>query len=180
MGIFTCLLYTSYSESKVIDSRPADEGASIRRRRECLSCGKRFTTYETVESLPMVVVKKDGSRQSFERRKVLGGMIRACEKRPVPLAELEKIAEEIEQDLQNSMEREISTDASGEKVIDRLRSVDQVAYVRFASVYRQFKDIDTFMAVSYTHLKQRRRRHCRCKAAVPGRTAGAGIFGGRL
>ena len=138
--------YCGYGESKVIDSRPAAEGTSIRRRRECLSCGKRFTTYETVESLPMVVVKKDGSRQSFDRRKVLGGMIRACEKRPVPLAELEKIAEEIEQDLQNSMEREISTEAIGEKVMDRLRTVDQVAYVRFASVYRQFKDIDTFMA----------------------------------
>ena len=137
--------YCGYNEGKVIDSRPADEGASIRRRRECLSCGKRFTTYETVESLPMVVVKKDGSRQSFDRRKVLGGMIRACEKRPVPLAELEKIAEEIEQDLQNSMEREISTEAIGEKVMERLRNVDQVAYVRFASVYRQFKDIDTFM-----------------------------------
>ena len=137
--------YCGYSESKVIDSRPADENSSIRRRRECLSCGKRFTTYETVESLPMVVVKKDGSRQSFDRRKVLGGMIRACEKRPVPLAELEKIAEEIEQDLQNSMEREISTEAIGEKVMVRLRNVDQVAYVRFASVYRQFKDIDTFM-----------------------------------
>ena len=137
--------YCGYSESKVIDSRPADENSSISRRRECLSCGKRFTTYETVESLPMVVVKKDGSRQSFDRRKVLGGMIRACEKRPVPLAELEKIAEEIEQDLQNSMEREISTEAIGEKVMERLRNVDQVAYVRFASVYRQFKDIDTFM-----------------------------------
>ena len=138
--------YCGYSESKVIDSRPADEGSSIRRRRECLSCSKRFTTYETVESLPMVVVKKDGSRQSFERGKVLSGMIRACEKRPVPLAELEKIAGEIEQDLQNSMEREISTTDIGEKVMDRLRNVDQVAYVRFASVYRQFKDIDTFMA----------------------------------
>ena len=137
--------FCGYNESKVIDSRPADEGSSIRRRRECLSCAKRFTTYETVESLPMVVVKKDGSRQSFDRRKVLGGMIRACEKRPVPLAELEKIAEEIEQDLQNSMEREISTEAIGEKVMERLRNVDQVAYVRFASVYRQFKDIDTFM-----------------------------------
>ena len=137
--------YCGYKESKVIDSRPADEGSSIRRRRECLSCSKRFTTYETVESLPMVVVKKDGSRQSFDRRKVLGGMIRACEKRPVPLAELEKIAEEIEQDLQNSMEREVSTEDIGEKVMDRLRTVDQVAYVRFASVYRQFKDIDTFM-----------------------------------
>ena len=138
--------YCGYSESKVIDSRPADENNSIRRRRECLSCAKRFTTYETVESLPMVVVKKDGSRQSFDRRKVLGGMIRACEKRPVPLADLEKIAEEIEQDLQNSMEREVSTETIGEKVMERLRNVDQVAYVRFASVYRQFKDIDTFMA----------------------------------
>ena len=137
--------YCGHSESKVIDSRPADENSSIRRRRVCLSCSKRFTTYETVESLPMVVVKKDGSRQSFDRRKVLAGMIRACEKRPVPLADLEKIAEEIEQDLQNSMEREISTEIIGERVMDRLRSVDQVAYVRFASVYRQFKDIDTFM-----------------------------------
>ena len=137
--------YCGYSESKVIDSRPADENASIRRRRECLSCAKRFTTYETVESLPMVVVKKDGSRQSFDRRKVLGGMIRACEKRPVPLAELERISAEIEQDLQNSMEREINSALIGEKVMERLRNVDQVAYVRFASVYRQFKDIDTFM-----------------------------------
>lgn len=137
--------FCSYSESKVIDSRPADEGTSIRRRRECLSCGKRFTTYETVETLPMVVVKKDGSRQSFDRSKVLGGMIRACEKRPVPLAELERIADEIEQDLQNSMEREIRTEVIGEQVMTRLKKVDEVAYVRFASVYRQFKDIDTFM-----------------------------------
>ena len=138
--------YCSYSESKVVDSRPADEGTSIRRRRECLACGKRFTTYETVESLPMVVIKKDGSRQSFDKNKVLGGMIRACEKRPVPLAELEKITDEIEQDLQNSMDREISTERIGERVMEKLRAVDQVAYVRFASVYRQFKDIDTFMA----------------------------------
>ena len=137
--------YCGYSESKVIDSRPADENASIRRRRECLSCAKRFTTYETVESIPLVVVKKDGSRQSFDRRKVLGGMIRACEKRPVPMAELERIAGAIELDLQNSMEREISSEVIGEKVMERLRAVDQVAYVRFASVYRQFKDIDTFM-----------------------------------
>ena len=137
--------YCGYSESKVIDSRPAEEGSSIRRRRECLSCKKRFTTYETVESLPMVVVKKDGSRQSFDRRKVLGGMIRACEKRPVALGELEHIASEIEQELQNSMEREISTTIIGELVMARLKKVDEVAYVRFASVYRQFKDIDTFM-----------------------------------
>ena len=138
--------FCGHPESKVIDSRPADENASIRRRRECLACGKRFTTYETVECLPIVVIKKDGSRQSFDRQKVLRGMIRACEKRPVSLAELERIADEIEQELQNSMEREIRTADIGEKVMERLRSVDQVAYVRFASVYRQFKDIDTFMA----------------------------------
>ena len=138
--------YCGHPESKVIDSRPADENASIRRRRECLSCARRFTTYETVESLPIVVIKKDGSRQSFDRQKVLRGMIRACEKRPVALAELERIADEIEQELQNSMEREIRTEIIGEKVMERLRKVDQVAYVRFASVYRQFKDIDTFMA----------------------------------
>ena len=138
--------YCGHPESKVIDSRPADENDSIRRRRECLSCARRFTTYETVESLPIVVIKKDGSRQSFDRQKVLRGMIRACEKRPVALAELERIADEIEQELQNSMEREIRTEVIGEKVMERLRKVDQVAYVRFASVYRQFKDIDTFMA----------------------------------
>ena len=137
--------YCGFNESKVIDSRPADENNSIRRRRECLSCGRRFTTYETVESLPVMVVKKDGSRQTFDRGKVLGGMIRACEKRPAPLASLEKIAAEIERDLQSSIEREVSTQSIGERVMERLRSIDQVAYVRFASVYREFKDIDTFM-----------------------------------
>nr|WP_325211515.1 transcriptional regulator NrdR [uncultured Oscillibacter sp.] len=137
--------YCGFNESKVIDSRPADENNSIRRRRECLSCARRFTTYETVESLPVVVVKKDGSRQSFDRGKVLGGMIRACEKRPVPVARLEKVAAEIEQELQSSMEREVSTEVIGERVMENLRAIDQVAYVRFASVYRQFKDIDSFM-----------------------------------
>jgi len=137
--------YCGFRDSKVIDSRPAEEGGSIRRRRECLECGKRFTTYETVECLPMVVVKKDGSRQSFDKRKVLGGMVRACEKRPVPFETLERITDEIEQTLQNSLEREISTTYIGELVMDKLRGVDEVAYVRFASVYRQFKDIDTFM-----------------------------------
>ena len=137
--------YCGFKESKVVDSRPADEGSSIRRRRECLSCGKRFTTYETVESMPMVVIKRDGSRQTFDRRKLVNGMLRACEKRPVSLAQLEKIGEEIEQELQNSLEREISTERVGELVMDKLKSVDEVAYVRFASVYRQFKDIGTFM-----------------------------------
>ena len=137
--------YCGYSESKVIDSRPADENSSIRRRRECLSCGKRFTTYETVESLPMVVVKKDGSRQTFDKSKLLNGMIRACEKRPVAFATLEAIANEIEQTLQNEMEREVSSAEIGELVMERLKKVDEVSYVRFASVYRQFKDINTFM-----------------------------------
>ncbi len=137
--------YCSYLESKVVDSRPADEGASIRRRRECLACHKRFTTYETMESLPLMVVKKDGSRQSFDRNKVLGGLIRACEKRPVPYHALEELVGEIEQVLQNQMEREIPSAEIGELVMDRLKKLDEVAYVRFASVYRQFKDINTFM-----------------------------------
>ena len=133
-------------ESKVIDSRPADEGASIRRRRECLRCRKRFTTYEMMESLPLMVVKKDGSRQSFDRNKVLSGLIRACEKRPVSFDTLENIVNEVEQSLQNELKQEISSAEIGELVMDKLKKVDQVAYVRFASVYRQFKDIDTFMA----------------------------------
>ena len=137
--------FCSHLESKVVDSRPAEEGASIRRRRECLACHKRFTTYETMESLPLVVVKKDGSRQSFDRNKVLSGMIRACEKRPVPYSTLESMVNEIEQVLQNEMEREISSAEIGELVMERLKKVDDVAYVRFASVYRQFKDINTFM-----------------------------------
>ena len=137
--------YCGYQESKVVDSRPADEG-SIRRRRECLRCERRFTTYETVESLPMVVIKKDGSRQTFDRSKVLRGIQRSCEKRPVPVADMERMATEIEQELQNNLEREISTELVGEMVMDKLKKVDEVAYVRFASVYRQFKDINTFMS----------------------------------
>ena len=137
--------YCSTLDSKVVDSRPSDEGSSIRRRRECLECHKRFTTYETVESLPMVVIKKDGSRQSFDRSKILQGIQRSCEKRPVSVADMERMATEIEQEIQNSLEREISTEVIGEKVMEKLKKVDEVAYVRFASVYRQFKDIDTFM-----------------------------------
>ena len=131
-------------ESKVVDSRPSDEGASIRRRRECLECHKRFTTYETMESLPLVVIKKDGSRQTFDRDKLLGSMLKACEKRSVPLADLERMAGEIEQALQNDMEREVSSSVIGDLVMEKLKEVDEVAYVRFASVYRQFKDICTF------------------------------------
>ena len=137
--------YCGYLESKVVDSRPADEGASIRRRRECLSCHRRFTTYETMESLPLMVIKKDGSRQTFDKTKLLNGMIRACEKRPVAFATLEDMANEIEQVLQNDMDREIPSARIGELVMERLKKVDEVAYVRFASVYRQFKDISTFM-----------------------------------
>ena len=137
--------FCSYSESKVIDSRPAEEGATIRRRRECLSCGKRFTTYEIMERMPLLVVKKDGSRQSFDRMKMLGGMIKACEKRPVRVDEIERIADEIEQELQSSLEREVSSERIGELVMDKLKGVDEVAYVRFASVYRQFRDINTFL-----------------------------------
>ena len=137
--------YCGHSESKVVDSRPAEEGSSIRRRRECLSCAKRFTTYETVESLPMIVVKKDGSRQSFDREKVTASMIRACEERRVSIEQIEAMSEEIEQTLQNSLEREISSDYIGELVMAKLRPVDEVAYIRFASVHRHFKNIDDFM-----------------------------------
>ena len=137
--------FCAHVESKVVDSRPSDEGTSIRRRRECLECHKRFTTYETMESLPLVVIKKDGSRQAFDRSKLLNGMIRACEKRPVPFDVLNEISLEIEQSLQNKMEREIPSGEIGELVMSKLKAVDDVAYVRVASVYRQFKDISTFM-----------------------------------
>ena len=137
--------FCGYSDSKVIDSRPAEEGSTIRRRRECLACQKRFTTYEIIERLPLVVIKRDGSRQSFDKVKLINGMVRACEKRPVTLSQLEAIADEIEQELQSGLEREISTVDIGEMVMARLKDVDEVAYVRFASVYRSFKDINTFM-----------------------------------
>ncbi len=137
--------YCGHIDSKVVDSRPADDGESIRRRRECLECHKRFTTYETVETLPLMVIKKDGSRQSFEKNKVLNGIIRACAQRPVPMETMVRIADEVEQELQNSLNREISAKRIGELVMDKLKEVDEVSYVRFASVYRQFKDIDSFM-----------------------------------
>lgn len=137
--------YCNYAESRVVDSRPAEEGTTIRRRRECLSCQKRFTTYEIMERLPLLVIKKDGSRQSFDRMKLLNGMVKACEKRPVPMSTLDDVANSIEQELQNSLEREISTQEIGELVMKALKKIDEVAYVRFASVYRQFKDINTFM-----------------------------------
>ena len=137
--------FCGYTESKVIDSRPAEDGTTIRRRRECLECQKRFTTYEIIERMPLVVIKRDGSRQSFDKVKLINGMVRACEKRPVALQTLEQIADDIEQELQSNLEREVSTVNIGEMVMNRLKDVDEVAYVRFASVYRSFKDINTFM-----------------------------------
>ena len=137
--------YCAYQESKVVDSRHSDDGTSIRRRRECLSCNRRFTTYETVESLPIIVVKRDSSRQSFDRNKIMNGMIRACEKRPVTTQDLESAVQDIESIIQNSLEREVTTEYIGELVMERLKALDEVAYVRFASVYRQFKDIHSFM-----------------------------------
>lgn len=137
--------YCGHKESKVIDSRPTDEGEKIRRRRECMMCGKRFTTFEVIENLPLVVIKKDSSRQTFDRSKLISGMLRACEKRPVPMSELEKAADEIEASLQNSLEREVTSKRIGELCMEKLKNIDEVAYVRFASVYRQFRDINTFM-----------------------------------
>ena len=142
--------YCLYPESKVIDSRPADDGQRIRRRRECISCAKRFTTYEAIEGQPVIIIKRDKSRQVFDRTKLLSGMLRACEKRPVSLETLENAIDEIESQLQNSLEKEVSSVCIGEMALEKLKTIDEIAYVRFASVYRDFKDIDSFM----TELKQ--------------------------
>ncbi len=132
-------------ESKVVDSRRSEDGQSIRRRRECLACQRRFTTYEMVESLPIIVVKRDGSRQNFDRNKILNSMIRAFDKRKVDIADLDRLTTEIEQDIQNSLEREITTDRLGEMVMARIKPMDEVAYIRFASVYRRFQDVSGFV-----------------------------------
>lgn len=137
--------FCGFEESKVIDSRPTDVGERIRRRRECLKCGKRFTTYEVIETVPIVVIKKDKSRQVFDRRKLLDGLLRACEKRPVSLDTLERAVSEIEVSLQTSLDREVTSLRIGELAMEKLKSIDQVAYVRFASVYRQFEDVGKFM-----------------------------------
>lgn len=137
--------YCGFTESKVIDSRPTEESTAIRRRRECLKCQKRFTTYEKLESISLVVIKKDQSRQQYDRNKVLKGIITACEKRQISLSQMEKIVDDIEGELYQSMEREIESSKIGEKVMERLKSLDEVAYVRFASVYKRFNDIHTFM-----------------------------------
>ncbi len=133
-------------KSKVIDSRPTDEGEKIRRRRECVNCGKRFTTYEMIETLPIVVIKRDKSREAFNREKLMNGMLRACEKRPVSIETLETAINDIETVIQNSLDREVSSEKIGELVMDKLKDIDEVAYVRFASVYRSFKDVNSFMA----------------------------------
>lgn len=138
--------FCGYEESKVIDSRPTDEGQRIRRRRECLECTKRFTTYEIIESLPIIVIKKDKSRETFNRDKLMTGLLRACEKRPVSFDTLDNMIDEIEVIIQNSLDREVSSERIGELVMEKLKKIDEVAYVRFASVYRQFKDINTFMS----------------------------------
>ena len=147
--------YCGYAESKVIDSRPTDEDSRIRRRRECLSCANRFTTYEAVENLHIIVVKKDRSRELFDRNKLFNGMLRACEKRPVSIETLEKAVDDIEMQLQNSLEREVSATVIGEYAMEKLKAIDEVAYVRFASVYRQFKDINSFHEAISTLLEDK-------------------------
>ncbi|MDR3310036.1 MAG: transcriptional regulator NrdR [Oscillospiraceae bacterium] len=137
--------YCAHPDSRVVDSRPAEEGATIRRRRECINCGRRFTTYENVERLPLIVVKRGGSRQAFDKEKLIRGMLQSCANRPVSLAELTAIADEIEMELQNMLENEIPSTDVGELVMRKLKEIDEVAYVRFASVYRQFKDVNSFM-----------------------------------
>ncbi len=148
--------FCDFGESKVIDSRSTDEGARIRRRRECLSCAKRFTTYEYIEIVPLVVIKKDKSRETFNRNKILNGVITACEKRPVSIVDIEKMIDEIEGELLNSLDREVPSTKIGEMVMDKLKSIDEVAYVRFASVYRQFSDINSFMSELEDILKDKR------------------------
>lgn len=137
--------YCGYSESKVVDSRPTVEEVAIRRRRECENCAKRFTTYEKIEEMPLIIVKKDGSREVYQRSKMMNGLLRACEKRPISISQIEATADDIEKELYNSMEKEIDSKRIGELVMNRLKKIDDVAYVRFASVYRQFKDINTFL-----------------------------------
>lgn len=147
--------FCGFGDSKVVDSRPTDEGTSIRRRRECLQCLKRFTTYETVERMPLMLIKRDGTRQAYDRQKLLNGLIKACEKRPVSLMQLEQIVDNVEQKVFSSLENEISSMVIGELVMDQLRMVDEIAYVRFASVYRQFKDISSFMDELNTLIREK-------------------------
>ncbi|MHB9094709.1 MAG: transcriptional regulator NrdR [Eubacteriales bacterium] len=137
--------FCGYLDSKVLDSRPAEDGNAIRRRRECMECGRRFTTYEKIDEIPLVVAKKDGRREVFDKNKVLGGIIKACEKRPISMNQMEDIAVDIEKELRNNMDTEVGSEQIGEMVMKKLGDLDEVAYVRFASVYRQFKDVNSFM-----------------------------------
>lgn len=147
--------FCGFEESKVIDSRPTDEGEKIRRRRECIKCGKRFTTYEIIESVPILVVKKDKSREAFDRNKLIHGMVRACEKRQVSMETIENAVNEIEATLQNSLDREVTSIHVGELVMEKLKEIDEVAYVRFASVYKHFKDVNAFMDELSSFLEQK-------------------------
>lgn len=137
-------IYCGAEESKVVDSRNSDETNSIRRRRECLKCGRRFTTYETIETTPILVIKNDGSRQSFDPSKLKNGIIKACEKRPVSITQIDTIVSSVEKQIQNKLTQEVKSSQLGEMVMDALKNLDEVAYVRFASVYRQFKDLESF------------------------------------
>ena len=150
--------YCSHTEDKVIDSRPAEDNSAVRRRRECLKCGSRFTTYEKVEDTQLMVIKKDGSRQLFDRSKITNCIMKACAKRPVSLAQAEEIAVSVEQQLLNSMKREVSSKEIGELIMTRLKDLDEVAYVRFASVYKQFKDVDSFMDELKTMIEKKEKR----------------------
>ncbi|NLJ40002.1 MAG: transcriptional repressor NrdR [Clostridiales bacterium] len=132
-------------DSRVVDSRPTDEGSNVRRRRECLECAKRFTTYEKIETLPIFVIKKDGRREPYNRDKIMTGLLKACEKRPIAITELDKLVRDIEKSLYNTLDQEVSSSSIGQMIMDRLRNLDEVAYVRFASVYRQFKDVNNFI-----------------------------------
>lgn len=151
--------FCGFAESKVIDSRAAEEGSSIRRRRECLQCVRRFTTYEVVEETPLMVVKKDGRREMFDKPKLLSGLLKACEKRAIPVNVIETLADKVEKEIRNSMEREVSSRYIGETVMRYLKDIDQVAYVRFASVYRQFADINNFMQELETLMKAQSKAH---------------------
>lgn len=149
--------YCQHLDSKVVDSRPTEEGTLIRRRRECIACGRRFTTYEQVEVVPMTVKKRSGGIEVFDRNKILNGLLKSCEKRPVSLEAMEAIADDIEVTLQSKMIKQISSEEIGEMILDRLKDLDEVAYVRFASVYRQFQDIDSFMSELEALRKQRQK-----------------------
>lgn len=151
-------LYCNCTESRVVDSRSAEEENAIRRRRECVGCGRRFTTYETIEISPVLVVKNDGTRQSFNAEKIRVGIVKSCEKRPVPMQAIEEMVSEISKQVYNSMETEITTKQIGEMVMERLKKVDEVAYVRYASVYRQFKDISSFMSELKQMMKENKKK----------------------